>query len=172
MANLIYQNSEATIWFVPAGATQAETVVFEIDGLGADAGHQSAHWDRTVAAIPEVYHWRAFVQFATDPVEGDVVEVYLKTSGDSVSATAHPDNDDGTGDLGVSEISKLKNLHFLGSIVVDEGTAANTEMVASGFVRIAARGINVVFWNNVADALTTDENESGFSLTPVPLEIQ
>ena len=104
-------------------------------------------------------------------VWGETVDIYLKTMGSSASATAHPDNDDGTAEGAVSALNKLKNLHYLGSIVVDEAVA-DIEMVASGEVFITARGFNVVFWNASADALTNDVDENGFMLTPVPMEIQ
>ncbi len=171
MPNLIYQNPEATVWFVPAGATQAEDVVFEIDGIASGAGRQSAQWDRGVGATAALYEWTAFVQFATEPVLAETVSIYLKPSGTSASATAHPANDDGTGDAAVSAIDKLNNLQLIGVISVDEA-AADIEMVARGVVYTTARAYQVVFWVNGADALTTDENENGFFLTPIPDELQ
>lgn len=171
MPNLIYQNAETTLWFVPATAAQAEDYAFEMHNIASAAGRQSAHWDRGVGAIPSIYAWRAFVQFATAPVVGQTVDFYLKTSGSDASATAHPDNDDGTGSIAVSAVDKLNNLHFVGSIIVDQA-AADIEMVASGTVYITARGVNVVMWNATDDALTNDVDENGFYLTPVPDEIQ
>ena len=171
MANKIYQHSETTIWFVPAAAAQAEDYAFEIQSIAAAAGRQSAHWDRGTAARPGIFEWRAFVQFADNPVLNETVDFYLKTSGSSASATAHPDNDDGTASAAVSAVDKLNNLHYLGSIVVDEALA-DFEMVASGTVYITARGINVVMWNASADALTNDVDENGFMMTPVPDESQ
>ena len=109
---LIYQNPETTLFFVPAAAAQAEDYAFEMHNIAAGAGRQSAHWDRGVAAMPAIYAWRAFVQFATQPVFDEEVKFYLKTSGNSASATIHPDNDDGTGSLAVSAEAKLKNLHY------------------------------------------------------------
>ncbi len=171
MANLIYVNPEATIWFVPAAAAQAEDAIFEIDGLASGAGWQSDQIDLLTTAHPRDYWWGAFAQFATNPVLKETIDIFIKTAGNSASATAHPDNDDGTGDLAVSAIDKLSNLHYLKSIVVDQALA-NIEMVASGLVTISARAIQVVWWNATADALTTDVDESGFWLTPVPDEIQ
>ena len=166
MANLILQNEGADLLFAPAAAT-GEDVVFEVDALGAGAGHQSARHDFGVAARARLYTWRAFCQFATAPVVGELVRIYLKTS-DTID---HPDNDDGTGDTAVSAENKLRNLRYIGSIVVDEAVI-NIEMVASGEVRISQRYLNVVFWNAAADAFTTDVAESGFILTEVPDEIQ
>ena len=171
MANLVYRNRETTLWFVPAAATQAEDAAFEVHNLASGAGRQSAQHDLGEGAIAGWYEWRAFVQFATTPVLGERVDIYLKTAGSSASATAHPDNDDGTSEGAVSASDKLKNLHYLGSILVDEATA-DIEMVASGFVFIAARAIQVVFWNSTADALTNDDDENGFMLSPVPDEVQ
>ncbi len=171
MPNLIYQNPETTIWFVPAGATQAEDHILELDGLASGAGIQSAHWDRGVAAMPALYEWAMFVQYAAQPVLAETISIYLKPSGTSASATAHPANDDGTGAGAVSAIDKLNNLHLIGVLSVDEA-AVDIEMVARGVTYLTARGYNVVIWNDSADALTTDENENGFYMTPIPDELQ
>lgn len=171
MANLIYQNSETTIWFVPAAAAQAEDYAFEMHNIASGAGRQSAAWDRGTGAVPAIYEWCAFVQFATTPVLGETVDFYLKPMGSDASATAHPANDDGTGSAAVSAEDKLKNLHYIGSVVVDEA-AADVEMVARGTVYLTARGYNIVMWNNTADALTNDVDENGFYMTPVPDEVQ
>lgn len=171
MANLIYQNPETTIWFVPATAAQAETEAFECHNLASGAGRQSDYYDRGVAATPALYEWAAFVQFADTPVLKERIDIYLKPMGTSASATAHPSNDDGTGEGAVSAIAKLDNLLYLGSIVVDEA-AANIEMVKRGEVFLTCRAFQVVFWNASADALTNDVDENGFFMTPIPDEIQ
>lgn len=171
MANLIYQNPETTIWFVPAAATQAEDEAFEVHNLASGAGRQSDYYDRGIGATSALYEWCGFVQFATTPVLNEIVDIYLKPMGSSASATAHPANDDGTGEGAVSAADKLKNLYYIGSIVVDEA-AANVEMVARGTVYLTCRAFQVVFWNATADALTNDDDENGFFMTPVPDEIQ
>lgn len=165
MANKIYAATETSKWFVPATATQAEDAAFEVHNLSSAAGRQSAQLDLG-ATRARRFSWRAFVQFATAPVVGEIVEIYLKTS-----QGTHPDNDDGTDEGAVSARDKLKNLHYLGALVVDEA-AANVEMVASGTVEIDSRYVQVVFWNATADGLTNDVNENGLRLTPVPDEIQ
>lgn len=171
MANLIYRNRETTLWFVPATAAQAEDAAFECHNLATTVGRQSAQYDLGEGAVSRTYEWRAFVQFATAPVLGETIDIYLKRAGSSASATAHPDNDDGTTEGALSAADKLKNLQYLGSIVVDEA-AANVEMVASGTVEIDARAIQVVFYNATVDSTTNDVDENGFMLSPVPSEIQ
>lgn len=171
MANEILRNRGTTLFFVPAAAAQAETAAFEMHNVGAGAGVQSAYYDLGEGAISMIWEWRAFVQFATQPVLGEVVRFYIKTMGNSAGATGHPDNDDGTGAGAVSAVDKLNNLHFIGAIKVDQATA-DIEMVASGVIEIAARAIQIVMWNATADALTNDVDENGFWLSPVPYEVQ
>lgn len=174
MANLIYVNPEATIWFVPAAAAQAEDAAFEVQNLANGVGRQSAQITTQlgVGAHSRLFEWRAFIQLDTvTPVLDESVDVYLKTAGSSDSATAHPDNDDGTTEGAVSAEDKLKNLKYLGTIVVDEAVV-NIEYVASGEVRISARAVQVVFFNKTVSDITPDVDESGFMLTPVPDEVQ
>lgn len=167
--NKVYQHDEATLAYLPA--SQAEDTIFELDSLASGAGIQSAHRDLSTSARAATYAWRCFVQFATAPVLDETVDFYIKSSGDDAAATTHPDNDDGTTAGSVSSVNKLKNLTFLGSVIVDE-TAANVEMVASGAVYLPHRGFNLVAWNTSADGLTTDETENGCLITPIPIEIQ
>lgn len=166
MANKVYQHDETALWFVPATAVQAEDAAFEIHNLASGAGVQSAQHDFGANARASVFAWRAFVQFATDPVVGQTVAFYLKTSDGN-----HPDNDDGTTAGAVSAEDKLRNLRPLGTVVVDEA-AANVEMVASGQVTISERYVQAVCWNASDDGLTNDVDENGVTLVPVPLELQ
>lgn len=168
MANKLYQHDETTLWFVPAAAAQAEDAIFEVDGLASGAGRQSTMLDLGTAARSSLFAWRAWCQFATTPVLAEVIDLYIKT-GDTV--TTHDDNDDGGTDAAVSSINKLKNLLKIGSIVVDEAVA-DVPMAASGVIYLPHREVGVVWWNSTADALTTDVDENGFSLTPVPPEAQ
>ncbi len=166
MARKIFQSDETLLHFVPAAAAQAEDAAFEVQSLASDAGRQSAQHDFGVAARSPLFKWRAFVQFATTPVIGEAVRIYVKTS-----EGTHPDNDDGTTEGAVSAEDKLNNLTQIGEIVVDQASA-NIEMVASGLLEERARFIQVVFWNGTVDALTSDVDENGFNLTPVPDEVQ
>lgn len=164
MPNLIYVNEEAAITWKPA--TQSPTNTFEVDAIATASGRQGALHDFGTGARSRRFAWRAWVQCQATPTLGALIRVYLKTSDGS-----HPDNDDGTGDAAVSAEDKLRNLHYIGAIVVDEA-AANVEFAASGDVEISARYVAPVFWNASGATLTTDEAEHGFQLTPVPDEVQ
>jgi len=168
MANLIHQNQGTILTWADSGGTHAITLV----GLATVSGRQGVEHDFGVAAVGTRFMWLAQVQFdtATAPVVGETVDIYLKTAPDGDNY----DNDDGDGtDIAVSNIDKLKNLHYLGSIVVDQA-AVDVPMQASGHVNIRAEKVAPVFWNATADTLDADcgTTDLKFSLIPVPLEIQ
>ena len=162
MANKVYTIEETAIEFKSTGG-----VDFTATSLASGAGRQSAQHDLGTSARSRIFAWRAFCQHVATPAVGEVVRVYLKTD-DTVS---HPDNDDGTSDAAVSAEDKLRNLHHIGNIVLDEA-AADIEFVASGVVEINARKVQVVFWNAAATAFTATATEHGFVLTPMPDEVQ
>ena len=161
MANLIFLNEAAAIIWRNTGGSE----LFTPTTLGSGAGRQGALHDFTVAARSPEFAWRAFMKPGGTRVVGETVDVYLKTSDGS-----HPDNDDGTGDIAVSAEDKLKNLHYLGSIIIDENAAV--EMVASGVLFLGARFGGPVFWNASANALSGTAGDFGFDMVPIPLEVQ
>ena len=143
------------------------TVVHTLTSVATDNGRQSAQHDFTDAARPFLYRWRAWAKFAATPVVGETLDWYYKSG---LTASTILDNDDGTGDIAVSSEDKLKNLHYIGSIVVDE--AATTEMVASGTIVIYERFINIVAFNKSTAALSATALDMGFSLTPISIQGQ
>lgn len=163
MANKVYQHDETALgpW-----EDTGTTYTFGLNNLAAGAGRQGDLVDLGTTARSQWYAWRAWVQFATAPVVGEFVGIFIKTS-DGTS----PDNDDGTTDAAVSAEDKLRNLTQIGSIIVDEA-ATSVTMGANGLVWLPQRYIAPVFWNYTADNLVATNDVSGFSLTPVPPEIQ
>lgn len=165
MANKTYGVIETAIAWADSGGD----AVLTLTSVASGAGRQGALYDLGATARAHLYTWRAWVQFATTPVVGERVEVYLKTA---QASNAHPDNDDGTGDAAVSAEDKLRNLRHLGSIVVDE-TSTTPEFVASGGpIWVSEQVVAPVFWNRTADALSATAADHGFELVPVPQELQ
>lgn len=163
MASRIYQAPGPAIIWAAAGGDAAITLA----SLAANAGRQGALHDFGTAARPYRFAWRAWVRMASAPVVGSVVELYWKTS-DGI----HADNDDGAGDALVGGEDKLRNLRFLGVIVMDEAAAA-VPFVASGVIEHHHRYGAPVFWNrNGTAALSAGAGDHGFSLLPVPDEVQ
>lgn len=141
--------------------TSSSTETLTLTSLASDAGRQSAEHDRGDGDLDMLYEWRAWCKFATAPVVGETVDIYLKTSDGT-----HDDNDDGATDAALSAEDKLKNLQYMGSIIVDEASAT-PEFSASGTVSITARYIQVVVENSTADALSSTAADHGVSLTPI-----
>ena len=137
-----------------------------LTSVGAGAGRQGALHDFGTTAHAADFAWRAWVKMATTPVVGETVRVYWKSS-DGTS----PDNDDGTGDIAVSAEDKLRNLTYLGEIIIDENSTTPV-FVASGDIEILHRHGGPVFWNATADALSATALDHGFSLLPVPIQGQ
>lgn len=162
MANLVYQVDEGAIAWSDSGSTHAMT----LNNLATASGRQGAEHTFGASARPRRFNWIAWVQFETNAVVDQQVEVYFKT-GDGT----HYDNDDGTGDIAVSNINKLKNLELIGVITVDEALL-DIEMSISGEIEISSLRGMPVMWVAGDDNLRADANTSGFQLTPVPDQIQ
>ena len=162
MPNKIYQATEAAITWLASGGTN----ILTLTSVAASAGRQGALYDFGTASRASMFAWRAWVKFATTPVVGEVIRIYWKSS-DGTS----PDNDDGTGDAAVSAEDKLKNLMHIGNIIVDEASTTPV-FAASGMVWAPHRYGSPVIWNATADALSATAGDHGFSLIPVPPEVQ
>jgi len=161
MANKIYQIAETAITWLASGGIET----FTPTSLATANGRQGAHHDFGTSARSRLFEWRAWMKPGGTRVVGEAVRVYLKTSDGT-----HPDNDDGTGDIALSSADKLRNVRQLGAIVIDENAAV--EMAASGIVEIAARYAAPIFYNATANTLSATAADFGFSLTPIPDEVQ
>ncbi len=154
---------ETAIVFAASGGD----VVHTCTSLGASEGKQSAQHDFGDSARAFLYRWRATAQFTTTPVVNQSIDYYYKSA---LTASTDLDNDDGTGDIDVSHADKLKNLHFIGSIIVDEG--ALVEFVGSGTIAIYERFVHIVCWNDTADDLSATAADMSFTLTPISIQGQ
>ena len=163
MVNKIFQAAETAITWRNTGGTNLLTLT----SVAAGAGRQGARHDLGTAARSPLFMWRAFVKFATVPVVGETVDIYLITSDGT-----NPDNDDGTGDIAVSAEDKLRNLKLIGSIIVDEASISPTFVASGGPIIIPDRYVHPAIWNSTADALSATAADHGFDLTPVPREVQ
>ena len=162
MANLIYQLDQTPITWLNTGGDLA----MDLKNLATGTGRQGATKDFGASARPSKFIWRFWCQFATNPVADEVIGIYKKT-GDGT----HYDNDDGTGDIAISGVAKLKNTPLIKSIFVDEQTTAAI-IGASGLITIRERYFIPIILNSTADNFVDTNALSGFSLTPVPDQIQ
>jgi hypothetical protein len=164
MASKSLQILEDAITWLASGGDH----LFTCTSVSAGAGRQGALADLLATARAREYTWIAFVKMATTPVVDDVIRVYWKSAD---ASNAHPDNDDGTGDLDVSSEDKLKNLHYLGDIVIDE-TSTSPEFKGSGIFEAPAQVGGPVFWNAAEDDFSSTAADCGFEIRAVPYEAQ
>lgn len=157
----VYTREETALTWRASGGDELITLT----SLAPGAGRNGAMHDFGTSARSFRFRWLAFLKLTGTPTVGTTVDVYLKT-GDGT----HFDNDDGTGDVLLSSVNKLRNLHFLGAIVVDE--AAVVDQVATGVVDIYARQAAPVFFNQSGLSLSATAGDNGFNLVPVPVEVQ
>lgn len=164
MTSKVYYLPETKINFLASGGDAA----FTLTSLGTGAGRQSAEFYRgaETSGHPSRFRWRAWCKFATTPVVGQQIKIYLKTSDGT-----HDDNDDGASDAAVSAEDKLKNLKYLGSIIVDEASST-PEFSASGLCSLDWPYVQAVWWNATDDALSSTAADHGMYLEEVPLQGQ
>lgn len=161
MANKVYQKDETAITWLASGGTAA----FTPTSLATVSGRQGAYVDLGTSARSRLFAWRAWLKPGGTRVVNEIVYIYV-TTGDGT----HYDNDDGTGDIALSSVNKLLNCRCIGKITIDENAAV--EMGASGLIELPARYVAPIFYNATANTLSSTAADFGFSLTPVPDEIQ
>jgi hypothetical protein len=166
VANKIYVAPETAITFLASGGT----VAFTPTSLADQAGRVSARHDRGAGSRAGWYEWRAWCKAAATPTVGRAVVVSLATSDGTIV-----DGNLGTADAAVSSgsalaLNKLRNLRRLGSMVAD-GDAGNL-LYNSGTVFVPSRYISVYWFDDLGQALTGTVVDHGFSLTPIPDEVQ
>ena len=161
MANEIYVLRETPIvWDDSAG-----DLVMTLNNLAAGAVRIGAQKDWGVGATAEWYNWRLTVQFATPPVVGETLVVYIATSDGS-----EPDGQLGVADA-AGDTNSLTNMKQIGNLKVTS-TDADHKMTASGICRIPTRYSSPAIHNATVDNLRATANTSEFTLTPIPPQQQ
>lgn len=169
MTAKVFQIGAADITWLDTGGSELLTLT----SLATVTGRQGARHDFGVItnAREHLFDWWFFMQFATVPVVDDEIDIYWKGYHQGGS---HGMNDDGNADVAVSAEDKLRNLIYLGSLIVDEASA--TPEFSTGNkddpIWIPHRYGMPVIWNATADAFSSTAAEHGFILTPVVPQAQ
>ena len=162
MSNKVYVCRETPIvWSDTVG-----DLVMTLNNLAAGAGRIGAQKDFGAGSTSEWYEWRLTVQFETAPVVGETVDVYLSTSDGT-----EEDGQKGVADGDLGDIHSLRNMHFVGNLVVTS-TDAIHDMTTSGICRISTRYVCPVIYNGTVDNLKATNDTGEFTLTPIPPEVQ
>lgn len=173
MPNKVYRALETRITFEPSGGD----VTFTLTSLGADDGQISNRLDRGSGSIAGWYAGVLRCQFATAPVAGDVVRIYLVESWefrDGGTPDVTPGGDLPETDSAITDQNRfVRGGIAVGNLIVPPSPAADTEYVSKPFhFFTAARYIQFGVWNDVPDAFTATAGEHELAIWPVPPEIQ
>ncbi len=132
-----------------------------LNNLAAGAARIGARKDQGAGAVDELFEVRLTVQFATAPVIGETVPVYVSTSDGT-----EEDGQEGTADALIGTVESLKNMKHIGTLLVTS-TDTTHDMTASFAARILTRYFSPVVYNNTADNLTASANVSEITFTPI-----
>jgi len=164
MPNKVYINPETALKFADSAQTPTKTLT--LTGLATDTGRISARHDLGATARSEWYEWRATFQMGTAATVGDTIDLYLSTSDGT-----NPDGQEGTTDATIGSVDSLKNMTFIGSVIIDT-ISTNTSITSSGICRIVSRYVSVVVYNNTTVSLRANTTVNNVLLTPIPPEVQ
>ncbi len=163
MASKVYIARETPVVWSDSGADELLGLI----NLSAGAGRVGARHDFGTGSKAGDFSWRFTCQFETEPIVGETVDIYLATSDGT-----EEDGQVGTADAALAAEDKLKNLHYIGSLVVDVATV-DIDFTASGVTFIPTRYVSPVIFNNTGDdALQNTSNTGEFTLTGIPFEGQ
>lgn len=168
MANKLYGASEAaTKWTDTTG-----DLALTFNNLSFGAGRQGATLDlgAITSAKADLYAYELLIQWETAPIVDEVVRLWLKRSVDNSAW----DNDDGTGDIALSHLNKVKNCLPLLPAVCDEASAdINTVSRGVFYLPRNIRYVAPIVYNaSAGDNLQATNNVCHFKLWPVPPELQ
>jgi hypothetical protein len=142
-------------------------VAFSMENIATGAGRVSAQYDLTAAPRDWQFQWAAELLMQATPTQYKTIDFY---------AAGAPgfDNTMIMGDVGVSDaalgdVDQLRNLFFLGSVVIEE--ADTTKMVGGGWFEWPFRYISIVGYNNGTGA-AINATDSSFLFYLIPYNIQ
>ncbi len=161
MPNKIYQEIETAVAFNSAG-----DVAFSAASVAFGAGRKSAQWDTGATPQSDRYAWRAKTKLQATPVVGETIDFYIATSDGTII--------DGTttaGDAAFTDENALKNMLYIGSLIVD--TTTTDSIQGSGTFTMHSRYGVLVMWNaTAAETLSATAGDHDFIITPIPMELQ
>ncbi len=153
----------------------ATQVVFDLTSVAAAAAEQSTKMDFGATRAPE-YMVHAAIEMAVAPVTGTTFDFYWAPSGLSGAAVGNPGYITGASGVwagGVATLAEsLKQLTFIGSMVMSADATGTIQMAAVGVLRPTMRYGTLVVVNNTAQATHNDAVEQAVSFTPIVPQAQ
>lgn len=142
-------------------------VAISVEGLTNAAGRVSAQKDWGAAPRAYIYDWSCEVQFQATPTQYQTLDLYISEAPDGDSTQI--DGDSGTTDAALGDVDSLKNMKYIGSVVV-ENAAASEKNVASGTFISTSRYWSLVVYNG--SGATVNATDSNFRFDVQPKSIQ
>ncbi len=131
-------------------------VAFSIEGIATTAGRVSAQYDLGASPRDYLFMWHAELLMQATPTQYTSLDFYAAAAYDGDSTMIW--GDVGATDAALGDVDQLRNLKFIGSLVIEE--ADTTKMVGGGMFEWPHRYISIVMHNNATGATTnaTDSN--------------
>ena len=153
----------------------ATDVAFDLTSVAAAAAEASAKADLTATRAPE-YMVHAAIEMAVAPVTGTTFDFYWAPSGLSASGAGNPGFVHGNSAVFTGTpatlAEALKQLTFIGSMVMTADATGTIQMAAIGVLRPTMRYGCLVVVNNTAQATHNDVVEQAVSFTPIVPQAQ
>lgn len=188
MANLILIEQQTPIVWADsvqpyAGDGGARTHQIDLDALAAAAARQGAKADLSLVAYSgvagkraELYAVTLFIEWATDPTDGETADLYFGVSVSDTAGTANPGGLTGvdaayTGTAGSTLAESLKQLDFVGSLIATNDDDPVVQ-VQTFLYAPALDNVMPVVVNSATPAFHNDAIEMCITMTPLTLEVQ
>lgn len=144
-------------------------VAFSVEGVTNAAGRVSAQKDWGADPRPYTYRWSCEVQFQATPTQYGTLDLYVSEAPEDDSTQI--DGDSGTTDAALGDVDSLRNMKYIGRVVV-ENAAASEKNVASGRFVSFARYFSVVAYNDSGATVNATDSAFRFDITPVSVQAQ
>ncbi len=124
------------------------------------------------------YHVRMAMEWATDPVSGETIDLYWSTSHSATAAVGNTGETTGadadyTGYDTLTLAESLKQLIFIGSLVAGaNNTADGIQIGTVGTFSSPTRYGVLVVHNNTSDTLHSDSVEMAIAFDPIIMQVQ
>jgi hypothetical protein len=137
-------------------------IAFSMEGVTTGAGRVSAQYDLGASPRDFEFDWTAEALCQATPTQYTTIDFYVAISPDNDS-TMIP-GDIGSSDAALGDLDQLRNLQYIGSIIVEE--ADTTKMVGFGTFRCTGRYLQIVGYNGSGATLNATAANFIFNLIP------
>jgi hypothetical protein len=179
MSHKVYTDVEQTLYFVdPAQGTGGSYVSFGAGGILSGSGYRSDVRDLGLWPHATMFRWRAKTSCQLAPTARGSLQFFWSSfdnPADLASTTGVAMWMDGNIPSGAGPITNptecTQNMQYIGSISM-EASVSGRLFVSSGLTQLYGRYGQLVVFNNTGTQLNTATDQTGFTLTPSPDEIQ